>query len=187
MPHRTPAGSGGFLTREVLSQKDLPPPGTRAAQFEPGAEFDGLSLHTTLLELSDEVFRTEVRASFDATGGPLHRHMHQRERFLVQEGALEVRTGLRGRRLVGPGEEVTIVPGRPHTFSVQGSSARFIAEFSPALKVADYFLELSELDDPGIRDIARLAHRYPVEHFYLPVVPPAVQRALLRPLARDVV
>jgi quercetin dioxygenase-like cupin family protein len=166
-----------------MSQTDLPPPGTRAAQFEPGAEFDGLSMHTTLLELSDEVFRTDVRASFDASGGPLHRHLHQSERFIVKEGTLEVRTGLRGKRLVGPGEEITIDPGRPHTFSVQGHSARFIAEFSPALQVADYFLELSELDDPSLRDIARLAHRYPIEHFYLPVVPPPVQRALLRPLA----
>jgi len=49
--------------------------------------------------------------------------------------------------------------------------------------VADYFLELFNLGQPGLRTAARLAHKYPDEHFYLPVVPPAVQRLLLRPFA----
>jgi hypothetical protein len=60
--------------------------------------------------------------------------------------------------VIGPGEESFIEPGRPHTFSVVGES-------------------------PGLRDLARLAKRYPREHFYLAYIPPALQRALLRPLA----
>jgi quercetin dioxygenase-like cupin family protein len=155
-------------------------PGTRARHFAPGTVFDGLAMRSTLLELNDRVFRTEIDAGPDANGGPLHRHIHQSERFVVSEGALEVRTGLRGKRRVGPGEEIVVEAGTPHTFRVATESARFVAEFTPALQVADYFLELSELDDPGLRDVARLARRYPAEHFYLPVVPPAVQRAFLR-------
>jgi quercetin dioxygenase-like cupin family protein len=163
-----------------MSSTVAPAPGTRARQFEPGTVFEGLALRTTLLELSDEVFRVENSASADANGGPLHRHMNQSERFIVIDGALEVRTGLFGKRRVAAGEEILIPAGKPHTFRVEGESARFIAEFSPALDVADYFLELSELDNPGLRDLARLARRYPREHFYLPIIPPVLQRAFLR-------
>jgi hypothetical protein len=99
----------------------------------------------------------------------------------VHEGVLRVRRGLFGSHLVGPGEEIVIPAGRPHTFRVESERARFTAEFTPPLRVADYFLELFELDDPGLRDLARMARDYPAEHFYLAVVPPGVQRALLRP------
>jgi quercetin dioxygenase-like cupin family protein len=166
-----------------MTVNDLSAPGTRAAQYKPGATFEGLGMRSTLLELSDAVFRSEVEAASDASGGPLHRHLHQSERFIVQQGKLEIRTGLRARRVIGPGEESLIEPGRPHTFSVVGESATFIAEFTPPLQVADYFLELMALESPGLRDLARLAKRYPREHFYLAYIPPALQRALLRPLA----
>jgi quercetin dioxygenase-like cupin family protein len=152
----------------------------KARDYTPGAVFEYDSMRSTLLELSEEVFRTEVEATADASGGPLHRHLHQEERFLVHEGVLRVRTGLFGSRLVGPGEEIVIPPGRPHTFSVVTDSARFTAEFTPPLQVADYFLELFQVGEPGIGDLANLAARYPREHFYLALVPPAVQRALLR-------
>jgi mannose-6-phosphate isomerase-like protein (cupin superfamily) len=151
----------------------------RAADYAPGAVFDGRFMTSTLLELSDSAFRTEVEARRGAGGGPLHRHMHQEERFVVHDGALRVWTGLRGSRRVGAGEEIVVPPGRPHTFRVEGDRARFTAEFTPPLRVADYFLELFGIDDPGLRDVARLARKYPREHFYLPVVPARVQRAFL--------
>jgi Cupin domain len=139
---------------------------------------------STLLELDDEIFRVEVEADGTANGGPLHRHLDQQERFVVHEGTLRVRLGHRGRtRLVGPGEEVVVPPGCPHTFRVQADHARFTAEFTPPLRVPDYFLELRELRRPSLRDLARLARDYPREHFYLAFVPPALQRLLLRPLA----
>jgi quercetin dioxygenase-like cupin family protein len=165
------------MTQATITTESAP--GTRAGQFEPGTVFEGLSLRSTLLELSDEVFRVENKASSDANGGPLHRHMHQSERFIVSEGALDVRVGLLGRKRVAAGEEILIPAATPHTFRVVGDGASFIAEFTPALHVADYFLELSELESPGLRDLARLAKRYPREHFYLPVIPPAMQRAFL--------
>jgi quercetin dioxygenase-like cupin family protein len=156
----------------------------KARDYKPGAVFEYDTMRSTLLELSEAVFRTEIEAEATASGGPLHRHMHQEERFIVHEGVLRVRTGLFGSRLVGPGEEVVIPPGRPHTFNVVTDGARFTAEFTPPLEVADYFLELFELGDPGIRDLADLAARHPREHFYLPIVPAAAQRALLRAVRR---
>jgi mannose-6-phosphate isomerase-like protein (cupin superfamily) len=154
-----------------------------AADYAPGAVFDNQFMTSTLLELSDAVFRSEVEARRGAGGGPLHRHLHQAERFIVHDGALRVWSGLRGSRVVAAGEEIVIPAGRPHTFRVEGERARFTAEFTPPHRVADYFLELFALDDPGLRDIARLAARYPREHFYLPVVPPRVQRAFLNLVA----
>jgi quercetin dioxygenase-like cupin family protein len=151
----------------------------KAADFAPGAVFHSAFMTSTLLELSESVFRTEVRARRGAGGGPLHRHIHQAERFIVHDGALRVWTGLHGPRLVAAGEEITIPAGRPHTFRVDGERARFTAEFTPPLQVADYFLELFALEDPGLRDLARLARRYPREHFYLPFVPARLQRAFL--------
>jgi mannose-6-phosphate isomerase-like protein (cupin superfamily) len=150
-----------------------------AADYAPGAVFHSQFMTSTLLELSDSAFRTEVEARRGAGGGPLHRHLHQEERFVVHDGVLRVWTGLRGSQLVTAGEQIIVPAGRPHTFRVEGERARFTAEFTPPLQVADYFLELFALDDPGLRDIARLAGRYPREHFYLPLVPARLQRAFL--------
>ena len=158
-------------------------PATTAVGYAPGDVFEYESMRSTLLELSEDVFRTEVEATRDANGGPLHRHVHQEERFMVHEGVLRGRLGLRGSRLVGPGEGMIIAPGRPHTFSVETERARFEARFTPPLSVPFYFPELFELQRPGVRDLARLAHRYPREHFYLALVPPRLRRLLLRPFA----
>jgi quercetin dioxygenase-like cupin family protein len=151
----------------------------QAADYAPGTVFRSEFMTSTLLELSASAFRSDVEARRGAGGGPLHRHLPQTERFVVHDGALRVWTGLRGSRLVAAGEEIVVPAGRPHTFRVEGERARFTAEFTPPLQVADYFLELFALEDPKLRDIARLAGRYPREHFYLPVVPARVQRAFL--------
>jgi len=151
----------------------------------PGAVVDApaVGMRYRVLDLTAERYRVEVDADPGANGGPLHRHMHQSEHFEVLDGAMRVRRGLRDVRLVGPGEEITIPPARAHTFSIPGDGARFVATFTPPLRVPDYFLELFEIGKPGLRDLARLAIAYPDEHFYLPVLPPAAQRALLRPFA----
>ncbi len=141
-------------------------------------------MRATLVELTPEAYRSEIDAGPAMNGGPLHRHMKQEERFTVHEGALRVRLGLRGSQIVRAGESITVSPGTPHTFRVEGDRARFLAEFKPALRIADLFLELFHLGQPGMRDLARLAQTYPDEYFYAPLVPPAVQRHLLRPFAR---
>jgi hypothetical protein len=53
----------------------------RADSFAPGDGFESekFSLRSALLELNDEVFRTEVATGPTANGGPLHRHLHREE------------------------------------------------------------------------------------------------------------
>lgn len=152
-------------------------PRPKAADYAPGSVFHSRFMTSTLLELSEAAFRIEIDARREASGGPLHRHLHQQERFIVHDGALRVWTGLHGSRLVGAGQEIVVPAGRAHTFRVAGERARFTAEFTPPLRVADYFLELS--DEPSLGELAALAARYPDEHFYLPVLPPRLQRAFL--------
>src|SRR5215211_1705488 len=64
------------------------------------------------------------------------------QRFLVHEGALRVREGIRGARVVEAGEEVAIRPGRPHTFAVVSERAHFTAEFRPAWEIAEVFRDV---------------------------------------------
>jgi hypothetical protein len=81
----------------------------------------------------------------------------------------------------------------PHTFCVEADQpARFITEFRPALRLAELFAQLfwladnGQVDDKGRvdpRQAAVLARAYPLEFFYLPKVPVALQQAIARPLA----
>ena len=152
-----------------------------------------LRLRSRVLASTPELLRAETEAGGGGNGGPLHRHLRQEERFLVQEGQLRVRVGLLGSRVVGPGQQAVVPIGTPHTFRVEGEGARFITEFRPAWKIAEVFQELFALaaegglsprGNPKLSDLALIMARHPDDFFYAPVVPPAVQRALLRPLAR---
>jgi mannose-6-phosphate isomerase-like protein (cupin superfamily) len=152
-----------------------------------------LELRAVVLDSSPEILRADVEAGSGGNGGPLHRHLRQEERFVVREGTIRVRQGLRGSRLLGPGETVAVPIGRPHTFTVEGGGARFITEFRPAHRIAEFFIELFALategrldrrGNPRLTDLAVLMERYPEDFFYLPVIPPGVQRALGRALAR---
>jgi hypothetical protein len=60
-------------------------------------------VHAVVLDISRDLLRTEVQAGSRGNGGPLHRHLRQEERFLVRDGALRVRQGLRGARVVEAG------------------------------------------------------------------------------------
>jgi quercetin dioxygenase-like cupin family protein len=151
-------------------------------------ENPALRLRSTVLEASPGLLRSETEVGAGGSGGPLHRHLRQQERFLVMEGTLRVRTGLRGSRLVGPGEELTVPMGKTHTFSAE-NAARFITEFCPAWQIAPFFQELFALasdgrvdkrGNPRLTDLALLMQKYPEDFFYAPVVPPAAQRAVGR-------
>lgn len=146
-----------------------------------GPAFD---LRAVVLEASRDLFRADVRVGGRGNGGPLHRHLRQEERFLVHEGVLRVRDGFRESRLVEAGGEVAIPPGRPHTFSVVGDSAHFVAEFRPACQIAEVFRDVFALADadgrPKITDLLALAEVYPEDFFYAPLIPPALQRSIGR-------
>jgi quercetin dioxygenase-like cupin family protein len=111
--------------------------------------------------------------------GPLHRHLHQSERFEVLEGAIQVRLG-RTRHVVSAGESFTIPAGASHTFiNHTDEEAHFRAHFSPPMRLEGLFTEFAELGGrPSIRQAARLMGDYRDEYFYLAAVPVRVQRAL---------
>lgn len=170
-------------------------PLSQLGEISPGDELVNPALHLSavVLDSSPQLLRAETEAGRGGSGGPLHRHLRQEERFLVQEGTIKIRTGLRGSRLVGPGETFAVPAGTPHTFEVVGDGARFVTEFRPAHRIAAFFRELFALategrldrrGNPRPTDLAVLMGRYPEDFFYLPVIPPGVQRALARPLAR---
>jgi len=70
------------------------------------------------------------------TAGPLHVHRAQTERIRVLEGRVRFRVG-RSELERGPGAEVVVPPGQPHTVEGTGGVARLRAEFSPALRTDD--------------------------------------------------
>lgn len=147
-------------------------------------------LHALVLETSQGLLKAEVHAGGRGNGGPLHRHLRQEERFLVREGTLRVRQGLRGARIVEAGGEVAIPPGKPHTFKVVSDGAHFIAEFRPAWRIAEVFRDVFTLAGEGRfgvpkpSDVAVLIDRYPEDFFYAPYVPIGLQRALAGLVAR---
>lgn len=166
-----------------------------AREILPGDEVVNPALHirAVVLDSSPEILRTEVEAGKGGNGGPLHRHLRQEERFIVREGTIKVKKGLRDSHLVGPGETLAVPIGTPHTFEVEGGGAGFVTEFRPAYRIGEFFWELFALategrldrrGNPRLTDLAVLMQRYPEDFFYLPMIPPGVQRALGWPFAR---
>jgi hypothetical protein len=136
---------------------------------------------------SDEVLRAHVEAAKGANAGPLHIHVRQEERFIVDRGMLLVRPG-RERIHVGPGEDVRIPAKVRHTFEAEVDST-YTVEFRPALRVEEFFRDLFALPtdkrgNPHLGDAARLMRAYPDEFLYFPFVPVSVQRALAVPLSK---
>lgn len=111
--------------------------------------------------------------------GPLHRHLHQSERFEVLEGAIEVRLG-RTKQVVSAGESFTIPPGAAHTFvNHTDEEAHFTAHFSPPMRLEGLFTEFVDAGGrPSLAEAARLMRDYREEYFYLAAVPVRVQHAL---------
>ena len=117
--------------------------------------------------------------------GPLHRHLHQSERFEVIDGAITVRLG-RTKQVVSAGESFTIPAGAAHTFvNHTREEAHFRAYFSPPMRLEALFTELAELDfGPSLTRTARLMDDYREEFFYIGVDPGAGAARARRPRAR---
>src|SRR4029079_11177708 len=81
-------------------------------------EGPGFDLRAEVLAVDRDLLRADVHCREGGNGGPLHRPLRQEERFIVLEGALRVREGLRDSRIVRAGEEIAISPRTPHTFRV---------------------------------------------------------------------
>ncbi len=156
---------------------------------------EGFGLHSVVdveASASGEVLRSETIVQPGGGGGPLHRHRFQEERFQILEGQIVGRIG-RNRTTLGPGEFFIVPPDAPHTFRVEADvPARFITEFRPALRVAEFFAQVFWLADHGEIDekgrinplqLAVLARAFPNEFFYLPGIPAVLQQAIAMPLA----
>jgi mannose-6-phosphate isomerase-like protein (cupin superfamily) len=136
---------------------------------------------------SEEVLRAHVEAAKGANGGPLHVHVRQEERFIVDAGMLLVRRG-RERIHVGAGQDVRIPAKVRHTFEAEVDST-YTVEFRPALRVEEFFGDLFSLPtdkrgNPRIGDAPRLMRAYPDEFLYFPFIPLSVERALAVPLSK---
>jgi quercetin dioxygenase-like cupin family protein len=136
---------------------------------------------------SGEILRAETIVQPGGGAGPLHRHRFQTEEFQILEGEIVGRIG-RSRLRVKAGERFFVPADAPHTFSVEAPEpARFITEFRPGLRLAEFFAQLFTIADanpkPSPLQLALLARAYPQEFFYFPHVPAAVQLAIARPLA----
>jgi quercetin dioxygenase-like cupin family protein len=156
---------------------------------------DGLGIHSMVdveASASGDVLRSETVVQPGGGGGPLHRHRFQEERFEVLEGEIIGHLGRRRLR-VRAGETFFVPPDAPHTFTVDADEpARFVTEFRPGLRLAEFFTQLFWLADHGQIDAsgripplqaAVLARAFPREFFYLPRIPAPLQQAIARPLA----
>jgi mannose-6-phosphate isomerase-like protein (cupin superfamily) len=152
-----------------------------------------LGLRATVVEATPAIVSSRVIGAPGANGGPLHRHLRTEERFIVESGTVRVRRGLRGSVLASAGDTVVIPAGQPHSFLVEGGEAVFLTEFRPPHRIGDFFQELFALatgghldkrGNPRPADLAVLMHAYPEDFFYPPLVPPALLRTLMWPLAR---
>ena len=92
---------------------------------------------------------------------------------------------------MAPAEFFIVPPDAPHTFRVDADAeapARFITEFRPALRIAEFFAQIFHLADNGEVDekgrihplqLAVLAREFPNEFFYSPAIPAAIHRRSL--------
>ena len=121
-----------------------------------------------------------------------HVHLQQDERFEVLEGSGSWWIG--GRKVVrGPGEHVEIPAGQRHRVRNEGEEPlRVRAQLRPALGAEDIFEAIYTLGAqgrvnrfgaPSPRQTARLMRRHRDDFFYLSRIPPAIQRAFLRPFS----
>src|SRR5262249_57522143 len=84
--------SGRLYARPVgLGSPDTEP------EISPGEEIANPALHlrAVVLDSSPELLRAQVEAGQAGNGRPIHRHLRQEEKFVVSEGTLRVRQGLR--------------------------------------------------------------------------------------------
>jgi quercetin dioxygenase-like cupin family protein len=103
-------------------------------------------------ETDGEVLRVESLNPPSDEVEPLHVHPFQESSSGVTSGHLRFLVGGE-ETLLGPGDAITIPPGTPHCFSVSGAEeARSIAEFRPALRIADFFRTYFELAERGDLD-----------------------------------
>src|SRR4051812_23693018 len=81
--------------------------------------------------MADFVIRRWDLAHYDGDQAPIHVHHRSDEAFCVLRGRLEVLVGDE-RRIIGPGEQITVPAGSAHTFAtVDPEGADIFAVMTP--------------------------------------------------------
>lgn len=149
----------------------------------------------TAADTDGELLRIETVNPPTGVAEPLHVHPFQETHAALVAGTLRFVVAGEERRL-GPGDELTIPAGTPHSFVNDGDTdAVAIQEARPALRTAEFFetyfrlAERGELDDHGSPSLLRFALLGPefADEIRLVSPPWPVQRALfalLGPVAR---
>jgi mannose-6-phosphate isomerase-like protein (cupin superfamily) len=145
----------------------------------------------TTADTGGALLETEQWLRPGGSGGLLHVHPEQEERFTVISGRLRVRIGRQVRQL-GRGETAIVPPGVPHVFeNISSETTHFRGEVRPALRTEELFERLATLARDrratpkrplGPLALAPLVSEYRRE-VCLPYVPRAVQEAILGVLA----
>nr|WP_282099686.1 cupin domain-containing protein [Qipengyuania qiaonensis] len=125
-----------------------------------------------------------------AAGAPLHVHETMAETFADDSGALAIDLGKAGKRLLGPGEEITIPPGTPHGFRNPLSiETVFVTTATPGAELERFLRTMYDLANNGRTD-ASGAPRNPVDlaaalapmDMTIAPLPRTLQRVLVRAL-----
>lgn len=125
-----------------------------------------------------------------AAGAPLHVHDTMTETFAVETGMLEIDLGKAGKRLLGPGEELSITPGTPHGFrNPLASKTTFVTTATPGRELERFLRAMYDLANSGRTD-ASGAPRNPVDlaealapmDMTIAPLPRTLQRMLVRTL-----
>lgn len=160
--------------------KEIRSPSTRLVFRKTAADTDG------------ELLRFEQFVRGGTPEVPEHLHPRQRERFVVLAGQMGARAA--GREVVlGPGEELTIPPGTPHTFWNAGDDElHHVVELRPALDSETFFETVFGLQRDGrlpaegdarVPNVLQGALLVTAYGNYLARPPVALQKALFPPLA----
>jgi mannose-6-phosphate isomerase-like protein (cupin superfamily) len=145
----------------------------------------------TAADTGGELLETEQWLAPGGSGGVLHVHPEQEERFTVISGALRVRVGGE-QRDYGPDESAVVAPGTAHVFeNASSGTTHFRGEVRPALRTEEFFERLASLaQQEGATPerhlspmaLAPLISEYRRE-VALPRVPAVVQHAAIGMLA----
>lgn len=132
---------------------------------------------------SGAAFEIEAMLPPGLSGPPAHKHRFGSETFTVLDGELRVRLGRR-RRVLGPGEAVTVPPGVVHAFANPTERpVRIRMCETPAGPLEEQFRALAAAGRiPPLRRLARINVDHDLD-YVLHGVPEVLQRPLWRLLA----
>ncbi len=146
----------------------------------------------TAADTKGELLRFEQFVRGGTPEVPEHYHPRQEERFVVLSGRMGVRAAGK-EKVLGPGEEILVPQGTPHTFWNAGEEAmHHVVELRPALNMETFFETIfglqhdgrfpseGEKRPPNLFQGAVIVTEY---ENWLASPPIPVQKALFRPLA----